>query len=281
MKRKRTLLLLLAFFFTWGNNADAGYQIVELGAHKEETTFDRTLNWYLVLTEKTLPSKKNSSDPGVVYFYPVQGKVIKINPGQHVKQSFRNGSYLIELRLPRKWRHANAKFLVGTDENINNWNYKNYDTSAPLPIGFQQELYTQSYRSLSPYLNLMVTGTAELLHYNVNTVDYTLDISCDFETWSHYKITTFGNDDLKSRESFVQPLTPALLDFLNVRDSSFQKLENVRLVHIGYMDSDWILDMIIEARGYHFLFLSGKHDFEDKKIFHLEKAWKTEHSVEF
>lgn len=279
MERKLLILFFLSLIFGLENNAAASYQIVELGAHKNLTLFDKTLNWYLVITEKPLPAKKNAADTGVI-FYPIQGKVIKIDLSQNIKQYLQGEGYFLELILPRKWKHAKGKFLVGTSELINDWNYKNYETSGDLPIGFQQELYAQTFRSLSPYLNLYVTGTAELSHYQVTTADYTLDISCDFETWSNYQVTSFGNEDLKSRESFVQPLTPLLFDFL-AKDSAFQKLENVQLFHIGYLDGDWILDMIIETRGYKFLFLSGKHDFENKKIFHLEKAWKTEHSYEF
>ena len=146
----------------------------------------------------------------------------------------------------------------------------------------RMELTYQGIRDYSPYINLNIVGETILKDHEIKTNSYELIIDCDFDSHAYYEVTSFGNNRITSRSSFTQSLNLLVHEHLkNNYNKKKPYFKFSRVIHIGYIDKDGIMDLILEIKGMRYLFLSNKHDFETKTIFHLEKVWRVENYVEF
>ncbi len=257
------ILRVLLIFLTSGIFAQKvqaqTYEVIFLGFYEDSLTFDTTLNWYCSVIDHRERANNHRQ------------KILEIDPQSDLIQTFVEKDSVYQLSYAND--SVYFQFIIGTSDSLYQREFtpaRDYRNIYYVPLGTSYAVIEPPViRSYSPYINLYVTGTYTLNNVWGELEYYSLKVACDFDSWAYYKYTEINGERFEERNSFVQDLTPMMLNHM-MMESFKHEFSNI---YFGYVDGDGLKDVIVVYGKKHFLFLTYKSDFKNHHIYHLEKVW--------
>ncbi len=250
-----TRLLLLVFFMLTQSLAFSQnrYDVFFLGEHKDSIALDTTLHWYISepideMTQRFVPVDIRKD---LVYICDTNSCFIDVDSSFHLK----------------------GFILVGTTDSLSTYAYRSYDNlkSSILRVGDNRELYPQGFRSVSPYMSLMVTGKVTNNYWYQTVKHYKLKVGCYFADYADY-----NRYEKENYKSFVQDINKLVRPVVDMK-----KIAQTVVMLQAYIDDDEYYDLVLQIKGVYFLLLSNDYDLGKKKLYHIEKTWHDTRIMEF
>jgi hypothetical protein len=269
MNSYKVITLLLLFFFKNEAFSQSDYEIVFLGEYKNPVAFNKTKNWYFI--SESLDKYKQRTD-----------QLIRIDTDKDLHWDHNKKDSIYLLKKVGAIRKFSGRILIGTFDTLfenkhtmASWNFNRAKSPGILQIGYIHEVNLQGFRDSSPFINFYVTGKVEITNYNTEVTEYNMTVICEFDEMAYYDVAHFGGKRFKENKSFLQPINPLVKEYLQREGlDSESTIRDAYLIHSGYLDKDYLIDFLVIINGRYYLFLSYRHDLDNGKVFHIEKAWK-------